>query len=130
MKPPPKTLVVNILHRDADGPHVIPIGRKTSYGNPFTHLPLRTTNAFMEVPTVFEALRLYRRWLLGDLEIRDIEPPSEREILALAGRTLGCVCVPKPTRGAVKVPVCHGQILAELADNLARGKRADGTDPT
>lgn len=47
---------------------------------------------------------LYRR-LMSDTDFRD-------RVLDLQGRRLGCFCKPRP---------CHGDILAKLADEAAKG---------
>lgn len=92
-----KTTVVNKYHKV---PHDIYIGRGSKWGNPFSHLP--STKAEFQVATREEAVECYREWIMQ-------QPNLLADLHELRGKTLCCFCKPKS---------CHGDILAELADNL------------
>lgn len=72
------------------------------WGNPFSHRPSRVPGVIV-VPTVEEAIERYRFYLWE--EIRAGRLPLAR-LAALAGKTLGCWCVPGP---------CHGEVLVGAA---------------
>ncbi|GAA3793457.1 DUF4326 domain-containing protein [Streptomyces chiangmaiensis] len=54
-----------------------------------------------------EVMEKYREYLHARPDLRDLVP-------ALRGRTLACWCAPE---------LCHGDILAEIADGSGRGAR-------
>jgi transposase len=62
----------------------------------------------------------YRRYLLEDLpELLEDLPELLEDLPELRGRTLYCFCAPPGGLTAADRPhVCHGQVLAELADAL------------
>jgi hypothetical protein len=68
------------------------IGRPSKWGNPFKVDKNRTRG---------EAIALYRQWLYDSGLINDI--------VELKDKRLGCWCYPL---------ACHGDVLAELADQL------------
>lgn len=82
------TTVVHFQKSEYD----IYIGRPSKWGNPFT---------IGKDGTRQEVIKKYRKWIL-----------SNKELLAclheLKGKRLGCWCHPE---------ACHGDVLAELADN-------------
>ena len=92
-----KTKVVNKHHKV---PYDIYIGRGSKWGNPFSHMD--GTKAKYKVETREEAIEKYREWILS-------QPELLASLHELKGKTLCCFCAPKP---------CHGDVLAELADNL------------
>jgi hypothetical protein len=92
-----KTKVVNKHHKV---PYDIYIGRGSKWGNPFSHMD--GTKAKYKVETRGEAIEKYREWIMQ-------QPELLNSLHELKGKTLCCFCKPKP---------CHGDILAELADNL------------
>lgn len=74
------------------------IGRPSDWGNPFSHLP--GANAQFRVSSRDEAIKKYRAWILE-------RPELLARLKELKGKTLGCWCKPQG---------CHGDVLAELAD--------------
>lgn len=92
-----KTTVVNKYHGVKWD---IYIGRGSKWGNPFTHMD--NTLAEFKVGTREEAIDAYREWIMG-------QPDLLEGIYELKGKVLCCFCKPK---------ACHGDILAELANNL------------
>ncbi len=76
-------------------PYDVYIGRPSKWGNPFE---------IGKDGSREHVIFLYGEWLL--------ENPSLREdIPELIGKVLGCWCSPK---------LCHGDLLADLANNLAK----------
>lgn len=76
------------------------IGRPSKWGNPFSHL--KSEIAEFKVNSRSEAIQQYAYWIQ--------QPEQEQlraDIVELVGKTLGCFCEPS---------ICHGTILAELAD--------------
>ena len=57
-----------------------------------------------------EVIAKYREWLMS-------QPGLLADIHELKGKTLGCWC--RPTAGFRGRLLCHGQILAGLADGIA-----------
>lgn len=80
-------------------PYDVYIGRPSKWGNPFSHKAL--PNA-VKCPTREDAVKSYREWLLS-------QPELLARLPELKGKVLGCWCAPQ---------LCHGHILAELADGL------------
>lgn len=76
------------------------IGRPSKWGNPFSHLP--SDIAKYEVSTRLEAVQSYAYWLQDNELIDDIHE--------LVGKVLGCHCGDE---------LCHGTVLAELADRYS-----------
>lgn len=94
------TRVVNIHHGMPEG--AIYIGRPGKghdgyFGNPF---PVNKYDLRSEV------LNTYQAYL--DKRIK-LDPIFRARVKLLSGKTLACFCVPK---------LCHGMVLAEVADNL------------
>ena len=82
-------------------PYDVYVGRPSVYGNPFSHLT--GTLAQFKVSTREEAVAAFRRWIYN---------PENGELLQrvkteLKGKVLGCWCKPQS---------CHGDVLAEIAD--------------
>jgi hypothetical protein len=74
------------------------IGRPSKWGNPFSHKD--GTLAAYKVDTRDEAVARYREWIATQPELLNTLPE-------LRGKMLGCWCKPQ---------ACHGDVLAELAD--------------
>lgn len=74
-------------------PFDVYIGRGSKWGNPFV---------IGKHGTREEVLEKYKNWFLNESALI----PKLHEI---RGKTLGCFCKPSP---------CHGDILADFADNL------------
>jgi uncharacterized protein DUF4326 len=82
-----KTTVVHCKR----GKHDVYIGRPSKWGNPF---------AIGKDGTREQVIEKYRQWLMT-------QPALLAALPELTGKTLGCWCAPH---------VCHGDVLAELAD--------------
>jgi len=91
-----KTRVVHCKKK----PYDIYIGRPSKFGNPFSHQ--QGTLAEFLVATREDAIEKYRKWIMT-------QPELLAALHELKGKVLGCWCKPKK---------CHGDILAELADQL------------
>lgn len=80
------------------------IGRGSIWGNPFSHR--EGTKAEFVVNSRDEAIAKYKEWIMEQEDLL-------AQIVFLKGKRLGCYCkVPQdPDRP------CHGDILADLADN-------------
>lgn len=89
-----ETKVVNLYHDKYD----VYIGRKSKWGNPFTHLNKDKTLAEFQVDTREEAINSYEEWIRNNPELMN-------SLHELKGKTLGCFCKPKS---------CHGDILVKL----------------
>lgn len=76
------------------------IGRGSIWGNPYSHK--EGTKAKHLVATREEAVEKYREYVLGNKFLLS-------QLHKLVGKKLGCFCAPQP---------CHGDVLAELANNL------------
>lgn len=76
------------------------IGRPSKWGNPFSHK--EGTLAKYKVDTREEAVQKYREWIMNNPELL-------MDLHELKGKILGCWCKPL---------MCHGDILAELANKL------------
>ena len=76
------------------------IGRPSIWGNPFSHLP--NTLAKFRTRTREEAIARYDEWL-------DTQPQLLELIPTLAGKILGCWCVPL---------ACHGYVLLRRANPI------------
>lgn len=79
------------------------IGRPSKWGNPFTDRP--GTKADIIMSSREAAIEAYREWITnggGKHLLNDLHE--------LKGKTLGCWCKPKS---------CHGDVLAELANNTS-----------
>ena len=90
-----KTKVVHKKH-----PHDVYIGRPSKWGNKFSHK--KDTQAEFVVSSREEAIAAYRKWITEGDGMYLLEDLHE-----LKGQTLGCWCKPL---------ACHGDVLAELAD--------------
>jgi hypothetical protein len=90
-------------------PYDVYIGRPSKWGNPFTDRKSR--HAEFKVGSVQEAIEKYEEWI-------QTQPDLMASLHELKGKTLGCWCVVrKPFVTADDDPfVCHGQVLARLAD--------------
>jgi len=91
------TMVVNKHHRV---PYDVYIGRGSKWWNPFSHM--EGTKAQIKVGTREEAIEKYKVWILK-------QPELLNSLHELKGKVLCCFCKPK---------ACHGDVLAELADEI------------
>ncbi len=79
------------------------IGRGSKWGNPFSHV--RESTAAWIVSSRAEAVAKHREWIMAQKRLL-------ADLHELKGKILGCPgCNPD-------VQLCHGHILAELADAL------------
>lgn len=84
-----KTQVVHCKKENYD----IYIGRPSIWGNPFV---------IGKDGTREEVIKKYRKYILNNIELK-------KQLKYLKGKVLGCWCKPK---------VCHGDVLAELANKI------------
>ena len=87
------------------------IGRGSPFGNPCTHLPLSRTAAFIQVPTIEDAVACFDMWVHGSTKWDVTISPTMRTILLTAisslpeDAVLGCFgCQPR----------CHGDVIMTL----------------
>lgn len=95
--------MIRVVHFKKE-PYDIYIGRPSKWGNPFTHLQLKETEAKYQVKTREEAIESYRKWITegeGQHLLKDLHE--------LKDKVLGCWCRPQS---------CHGDVLAELVENF------------
>jgi hypothetical protein len=97
-----KTKVVNINKEKYD----VLICRPSIWGNPFTHIKNKKTNAKFIVNTRKEAIQKYSEWILT-------QPHLLQQLNTLKGKKLGCYCAPKS---------CHGDILVKMLEDLDKPK--------
>jgi hypothetical protein len=95
-----ETRVVNLRRESYD----VYIGRKSPFGNPFTHMKGPTLAEYI-VETREQAIDEFKKYFLKRVE-EDIE--FRAKVMALKGKTLGCFCAPLS---------CHGNVIAEWLDN-------------
>ena len=95
--------VVNIYHKK---PYDFYIGRPGPLGNPYSHQD--GTLAEFKVGSREEAVESYRKWVYAQPELLAAIKSG------LKGKTLGCFCRPQDGFGGKLL--CHGQILAEIAN--------------
>lgn len=88
-----------VVHVRDKKPGDVYIGRPSKWGNPFSHKPSRVPGVTL-VETREEAVRRYREWVLG-------QPQLLSCLDELCGKRLVCWCAPE---------LCHGHVLADLAD--------------
>lgn len=92
------------------------IGRGSDLGNPFTHLPLSKTKAYVHVASIEEAISCCRDWAKGCMFWDTTIPPVVRDKFLAALKTLkaddvlGCYCKPRHA--------CHGDIIIELWEKM------------
>lgn len=91
-----KTTVVHFKKHPCD----VYIGRPSKYGNPFSHK--KGTQAKFLVSSREEAVAEFKKWITEGEGMHLLN-----DIHELKGKTLGCWCKPL---------ACHGDVLAELAD--------------
>lgn len=98
------TTVVNKHHRV---PYDVYIGRGSIWGNNFSHK--EGTKAEFVVATREEAIQAYADWI-------QTQPELLAKLPSLRGKVLCCYCRgPKGFQGRL---MCHGQVLAGLADGV------------
>lgn len=101
------------------------IGRGSAMGNPFTHLPLSSTQALVQCDTVQSAVGCFESWARGNPTWDAVVPPFKRIALLDAIRNLsgtellGCYCV-EPAQ-------CHGQVIVKLWEELHHGRLPKGS---
>ena len=95
------TKQTKVVHCKKDSYDVY-IGRPSKWGNPFTHIKDKKTQAKFVVETRKESIENYREWILS-------QPELLKDLPELKGKVLGCWCKPKS---------CHGDILVELINKL------------
>lgn len=101
-------MATRVIHIKSGEPYDVYIGRGRGglgWGNPFSHK--EGTLAQFKVATRDEAIESYQRWLLE-------QPELLAKIPTLKDKVLACWC--RPSRGFQNKVLCHGQILAALAD--------------
>ena len=81
------------------------IGRPSKWGNPFSEK--EGTLARFKVLTRNEAIEKYKEWIIQQPELIAALPELKDKIL-------GCWCKPKS---------CHGDVIAELTNNLNRNEK-------
>lgn len=87
--------------------------RATGWGNPFRPAP--------GDPDAGNAIARYRAWLMT-------QPQLLARLGELRGWTLGCWCAPLGgLYGDLEGRICHGQVLAALADEVSSSDRLVGT---
>lgn len=91
-----ETRVVNLRVE----PYDVYIGRPSKWGNPYTHLHRKDT---INVSSPEEAVQLYEEWIKERIQAE----PEKYDLDELRGKVLGCYCRPA---------ICHGDVLARLAD--------------
>lgn len=101
-----KTTVVDLRRSGCD----VIIDRSSRWGNPFTHIKDRKTFATHIVASRAEAIAKYEEWIKTQPELLAALP-------TLRGKSLGCWCAPF---------LCHGDVLARLADAVVEGANAEG----
>jgi len=82
-------------------------GKYSKWGNPFSYK--EGTIAKYKVNSLEECLQKYKEWIVKQDDLM-------KEIPKLKGKTLGCWC--KPKEGFKGRVLCHGQILAALAEGV------------
>jgi hypothetical protein len=103
-----QTRVVNVKHTNE---YDYKIMRPSNWGNPFSH----KENSLAEVicKSREEAVDNFRKWIIGEA-FTDLLQEQRAWIIEhihlLKGKVLGCCC------NVDKGQLCHGQVLAELAD--------------
>jgi hypothetical protein len=98
--------VVNKYHGAVPGS--IYIGRGSAWGNPFSHM--QGTKAQFAVATREEAVVAYAEWVVTQANLM-------ARLGELRGQTLMCFC--RPVKGFQGRLMCHGQVLAGLADGVS-----------
>lgn len=89
------TRLVNVTYDKCD----VYIGRGSPFGNPFV------------IGVDGDRAEVIRKYSIHLQERLKIEPAFEKQLLRLAGKTLGCHCAPM---------ACHGQVLVEWLEVKAR----------
>lgn len=89
--------------------HDVDITRNGPWGNPFTHIKDRPTQAEFVVETRQDSIEHFKIWLVNSPDPR--AQWMRDNIMQLRGKTLGCHCKKKSDPKA-----CHGDVLAAAAD--------------
>lgn len=95
-----KIEIINI--KNYEGDDYIYIGRPSIFGNPYSSK--ESNLAEHQVDSKKEAIDLYRRYILDDLELLD---ELINQLRKTGYRKLGCFCKPAG---------CHGDVLKELIE--------------
>ena len=90
-------------------PYTVYIGRGSVFGNPFTHLPLASTKAVVQVASLEASIAAFEEWLDGRPKWRRVEPERRLRLLKALDElspddVLGCYCRP--------AHACHGDVIA------------------
>jgi hypothetical protein len=93
--------IFNKHHRNEPADAVY-IGRRSPWGNPWTHLPINV-HPDLKVSTRLQAIAKFEEWIMQP-EQADMVKRAKKE---LKGKDLVCFCFPKP---------CHGDILLRIAN--------------
>ena len=102
--------VVNL--KDYPKDRVRYIGRGSSLGNPFTHIPIALTKANVQCDTIESAVGCFESWLRGDTTWDDVIPTTLRAralttlALLFEDELLACYCQ--------DLTKCHGQVIVKL----------------
>lgn len=92
-----KTKLINYRTYNLNRANIIPIDRRSIFGNPFKITSTCTRK---------ESIRKYKG-RFNRLIIQD--PHFKQAVKFLKGKTLGCWCTPLP---------CHGDVIIEYLENL------------
>lgn len=105
-----------IINMKTGARYDVRIDRGSPFGNPFSHQSSRFSDV-IKVATRTEAIERYREWLLTpEIELRHWKKPTDQQIRSLRNLVLGCWC--RPPEGFMGRLLCHGQILAGLANDV------------
>lgn len=95
--------MTTVVHCKKDNYDVY-IGRPSKWGNPYTHIKDKETQAEFIVSSRKESIEKYREYILS-------KPELLNDLCELKGKRLGCWCKPKS---------CHGDILVELINKFCK----------
>lgn len=101
-----------IVHRKR-APFDVLIDRTTRWGNPFSAKPSRL--ARVRVATDAEAIARFAVWARSSADPAAVWIRSH--VGGLRGAVLGCWCAPPAGVTADDPLICHGQILARMAED-------------
>lgn len=96
-----------VVHRDMPHDVYIGRGRNTRWGNPFSHQV--NTLARFKVATREQAVYSYAKWLMAQADLL-------AEVPTLKGKILGCWCDRHRGDFNPEWHLCHGHVLAWLAN--------------
>ena len=97
-------------------PGAVYVGRPTKWGNPFTHIQGRKTQAQYVVASLDESISSYIKEMRNRFPRLDTDEAFEF-FGPLVGKDLVCWCAPKGGIDHITRPfICHAQVLASLAE--------------